>query len=60
MACLDRYFKEHPSDYVVGCPHDYGYLEKPSECYSMSCFKDCWVREIPNTYEQVRGNNELY
>lgn len=41
MTCLEKYFKEHPGDFVVGCPHDYGYLDKPKECYSISCFKDC-------------------
>lgn len=45
MTCFDKYVLEQ-SFPVRGCPHDYGYLEKPKECYSVSCFKDCWAREI--------------
>lgn len=31
-----------------GCPHHYGYLDKPKECYKLDC-RECWNREIPNT-----------
>lgn len=53
MTCLERYFREHPGDYVIGCPHDYGYLNKPDACYSMSCFKDCWPREIQENIQEI-------
>ena len=49
MTCIEKYAQEH-SFPVKGCPHDYGYLDKPKECYSMSCFKDCWFRETNDTY----------
>lgn len=52
MTCLEKYFREHPGDYVVGCPHDYGYLNKPEECYNMSCYKDCWPREIEENKQE--------
>lgn len=57
MTCLEKYFKEHPGDHIVGCPHDYGYLEKPENCFSykMSCFKDCWTREIKNNSDNSDG-----
>ena len=57
MTCLEKYFKEHPGDYVVRCPHDYGYLEKPKKCFSMSCFKDCWTREIQDSNDKSDGGN---
>lgn len=48
MTCFDMYVSEHSLP-LVGCPHDYGYIpEKPAECYQMSCYKDCWAREIPD------------
>lgn len=46
MTCFDKYIQEHPFP-VKGCPSDYGYLPKPQNCYCISCFKDCWAREIP-------------
>lgn len=46
MTCFDKYISEHTLP-VVGCPADYGYaLEKPADCYCLSCFKDCWAREL--------------
>ena len=56
MTCLEKYFKEHPGDYVVGCPHDYEYANKPEACYEMSCFKDCWTREIGGTKDEGDEN----
>lgn len=52
MTCLDRYLMEHALP-VKGCPHHYGYLEKPKNCYCISCFKDCWAREIPENVSRT-------
>lgn len=47
MTCVAKYFLEHPGKPVVGCPQDYGYIpERPKDCYLISCFKDCWAREV--------------
>ena len=52
MTCRERLKLEHPekiNDKLLGgcegCPHDYGYLDKPKTC-GRSCDK-CWDREIP-------------
>lgn len=46
MTCFDMYVSEHPLP-IRGCPHEYGYTqEKPKDCYCISCFKDCWSREV--------------
>ena len=45
MTCFDKYLTEHKLP-IEGCPHHYGYLEKPANCYCISCFKDCWCREL--------------
>lgn len=47
MTCFDMYVSERDLP-VRGCPHDYGYLTKPKDCYCISCFKDCWSREVSN------------
>ena len=48
MTCYEKYITEYPGP-VRGCPHDYGYLpRRPADCYSISCFKDCWNGEIPD------------
>ena len=44
MTCFDMYVSERELP-VRGCPHDYEYAIRPSDCYSISCFKDCWSRE---------------
>jgi hypothetical protein len=44
MTCFDVYVSEHTLP-VVGCPHDFKYAPQPANCYSISCFKDCWARE---------------
>ena len=58
MTCLEKYFKDHPGDFVVGCPYDYGYLGKPKECYSINCFKDCWPRVIPDEINHDEGEDD--
>lgn len=46
MTCFDKYISEHTLP-IVGCPADYGYVDKrPADCYCISCFKDCWAREL--------------
>lgn len=45
MTCFDKYVAEHELP-VRGCPHDFKYAEKPENCYCISCFKDCWSREV--------------
>lgn len=54
MTCFDKYVQEHPLP-VKGCPHDYNYAEEPKNCYCISCYKDCWAREVNNTTEQKKG-----
>ena len=51
MTCADKYLAEHPGESIKGCPHDYGYLPYPAACYTISCFKDCWAREVPEEKE---------
>lgn len=46
MTCFDRYVQEHELP-VKGCPSDYNYAPRPADCYCISCFKNCWAREIP-------------
>lgn len=58
MTCREKLAMEHPDcvgqSYYIGgchgCPHDYGYLDKPDYCnaYSGDCTA-CWDREIPGT-----------
>ena len=62
MTCREKLKREHPesvSDLLwggcMGCPDDYGYLEKPKVCSMTQMVKDddevcqkCWNREIPN------------
>lgn len=51
---------------AVGCPHKYGYLDKPDYCdgpdsgYDLSklCAK-CWDREIPDTADDCVENSEV-
>ena len=54
MTCVDKYFEEHPNSQIVGCPHDYGYSDKPKDCYHISCFKDCWARELCEENKEVK------
>ena len=52
MTCFDMYVAERELP-VRGCPHDYEYANRPADCYSISCFKDCWAREA-NCEEKAR------
>lgn len=52
MTCFDMYVSERELP-VRGCPHDYGYTkEAPKNCYCISCFKDCWSREVSTSCER--------
>ena len=51
MTCFELYVVEHKTP-VEGCPHHYGYADKPKDCYCISCFKDCWARNV--TDEKAR------
>ena len=56
MTCREKLAIEHPGRIdrqfmggAVGCPHNYGYLDKPDYCCMdnpENC-KRCWDREIP-------------
>lgn len=53
MTCYEKYITEYFLP-VRGCPSDYGYTrERPENCYSISCFKDCWCKEMVED-EKVR------
>ena len=45
MTCYEKYITEYFLP-IEGCPHDFKYAPKPENCYSISCFKDCWAREV--------------
>ena len=54
MTCFDKYISEHALP-VIGCPADNGYMqERPADCYCISCFKDCWAREL---VEDIKEEN---
>lgn len=62
MTCREKLRIEHPEKIgsmfrgrCEGCPHDYGYLDRPRYCVhdfgrtnADKCY-DCWNREIPGT-----------
>ena len=48
MTCFDKYVSEYKLP-IYGCPHHYDYAPKPKDCYCISCFKDCWARELSTT-----------
>lgn len=60
MTCREKLKIEHPEDVsgdyeggCFGCPHDYGYLDRPWSCDSNDpgdCWA-CWDREIPRTVQ---------
>lgn len=70
MTCREKLQIEHPElvddNYhggCAGCPHLYGYLDKPKNCFFSSSGKkctNCWDREIPevkvNTVELLYSN----
>lgn len=52
MTCREKLKQEHPdkiNDFYVagcsGCPHKYGYANKPDNCSLITC-NECWDREI--------------
>lgn len=55
MTCLEKFRLDHPNNTTVAligkCPHDYEYLKKPKNCAEISCYKECWMREIPEIKE---------
>lgn len=51
MTCFDMYVSERELP-VRGCPHDYDYASRPENCYCISCFKDCWSREVNTRCEK--------
>ena len=50
MTCFEKYITEHVLP-VRGCPQDYNYATKPENCYCISCYKDCWAREVEEKKE---------
>lgn len=51
MTCFEKYISEHTLP-IDGCPVDYGYMsQRPADCYCISCFKDCWCREMSEKKE---------
>lgn len=50
---------------AVGCPHKYGYLDKPDYCdgpdrgYDSKLCAKCWDREIPDTADDCVENSEV-
>ena len=71
MTCREKLKIEHPSEVgsrfvggCCGCPHHFGYLDKPKYCEPDTpkainkCTK-CWNREIPGTEETKEKDMEL-
>ena len=54
MTCFEKYMTEHELP-VRDCPHDYGYAKKPDNCYCISCYKDCWAREVEENAGKKEG-----
>lgn len=62
MTCLGKYKRDNPklvmNPYGVpaGCPHEYGYLERPEWCAgcpgTVACL-ECWNRKIPEKKPEV-------
>lgn len=67
MTCLEKLMEEYPERLVynglpsedgrglaintIGCPHTFGYLDRPENCIGdMTCI-ECWKREIPDYNE---------
>lgn len=58
MTCREKLMIEHPECInekkpggCCGCPHAYGYLDKPSYCYKSHILgpavcTECWDREV--------------
>ena len=55
MTCKERYLEEHKEP-IRGCPHWYGYLKPPSNCFTADCLRECWERELPKNVNDKEGN----
>ena len=51
MTCFEKYILEHQLP-IIGCPADYKYASIPKDCYLISCFKDCWSRELEENIKE--------
>lgn len=58
MTCYEKYVTEYFLP-IVGCPHHYNYMPKPADCLCISCFKDCWSREIPEIQNHEKGQAKV-
>ena len=70
MTCREKLQLEHPGKIdqrelggCWGCPHAYGYLQRPEYCFPVQVDKEkmctaCWDREIPGT-EEIKKENEI-
>lgn len=59
ITCIEKFWLEHPNLIPKGkCPHDYGYLpQRPYDCCEISCFNDCWMREVVEKPNIEKGEN---
>ena len=63
MTCRERLKLDAPTNIgpqwfgsCMGCPHHYGYLEKPDYCNNdRETCQRCWDREIPEDDEEASG-----
>lgn len=58
VTCIEKFWLEHPELTPKGrCPHEFGYLpERPWDCYEISCFNDCWMREVIKNLDDKKGD----
>ena len=66
MTCREKLALEYPKSIhpffdggCAGCPHEYGYLERPDYCdtssyHNMFRCGECWSREIPENNEKEK------
>lgn len=61
MTCREKLAMEHPelishafSGGCKGCPDDYGYMDRISDCCISKCY-ECWDREIPGSEKMKNG-----
>lgn len=67
MTCREKLKLEHPEKVgyprfvggCAGCPHDYGYLDKPAGCNGTLGCTACWDREIPGTETINKKENDI-
>lgn len=59
MTCLEKFRKEYPDLVLAGkCPQDFGYFpQRPWDCFEISCYKECWLRE---PIESANGGKEAH